>query len=69
MMNKMAVNSRWYPLKHQVVSRQINKHINFGEIWIEYPIVSHYFGFYRKAEFYFDDLTLEDLLNEFIIWS
>ena len=67
-MNKMAANARWYPYKQLVTKRELNMSINFGDIQIEYPSVSHALGFYKKSKYEFDWISFEDLLNDLVMW-
>lgn len=69
LMNKMTANSRWYPLKHLFQSRNFASNMNFGDLAVEIPVISHTFGYYKESKFSFDDDSLEDLLNELVLWN
>lgn len=47
----------------------MENNINFGDIQIEYPVVSQALGYYKKTKFTFDDASFEDLLNELLMWE
>ena len=68
-MNKMTANNRWYPFKQLFMRREFKDNLNFGDLHMELPFLSHAFGFYKKIEFSFNDSSLQELLNELKIWD
>lgn len=69
LMTKLTANNKWIPYVHKITKRDCDFNINFGELAIQIPFVSHAFGFYSKTHFEFSDVTLQYMLNELKLWS
>ena len=68
-MNKMTANNRWYPFNQLIKDRRYESNINFGDLNVNYPCLTHAFGYQRRLEFIFNDTMLDSLLSELIIWE
>ena len=44
-MNKMSANTAWYPYKQFIQSHSLDFSINFGDVQIEYPLLTHTVGY------------------------
>lgn len=69
LMTKMTANNNWIPYIHLITRRKCDININFGDLAIKIPFISHVFGFHKKVLFEFSDNSLIYLLNELKIWS
>ena len=68
-MTKMTANNNWIPFVHMIAKRDCKVNINFGDLTIKLPLVSHMVGFQQGTPFEFSDNTLNYLLNELKLWS
>lgn len=69
LMTKMTANNNWIPFVHLIVKRDCMNNINFGDMAIVIPFISHVFGFQMITQYEFSDNTLSYLLNELTLWS
>ena len=69
LITKMTANTNWIPFVHLFARRQSNININYGDLQIRLPFLSHVFGFQKQVLFEFNDSTLGYLLNELNLWS
>lgn len=69
LMTKMTSNNNWIPFIHQITKRECHLNINYGNLTIKTPFVSHVFGFQQLVLYEFSDSTLNYLLNELKLWS
>jgi len=68
-MTKMTANNNWIPFIHLVAKRDVQININYGDLSIVIPFVSHALGFQMVTQYEFSDNTLSYLLNELKLWS
>lgn len=69
MMTKMTANNNWIPFIHLIAKRDCTININYGDLSIVIPFVSHALGFQMFTQYEFSDNTLSYLLNELKLWS
>lgn len=69
LITKMTANNNWIPFIHMIAKRDCKININFGDLSIKIPFISHVFGFQALTLYEFSDSTLNYLLNELKIWS
>lgn len=69
LMTKMTGNNNWIPFIHLIARRTCDININFGELIIKMPFISHALGVQKQILFEFSDNSLTYLLNELKIWS
>ena len=68
-MTKMTANNNWIPYIHKITRHDSALNINFGNLLVPIPFVTHSFGYYGRVEFEFSESTLNYLLNELKMWS
>jgi hypothetical protein len=68
-MTKMTANNNWIPFIHLIAKRDCTININYGDLSIVIPFVSHALGFQMMTLYEFSDNTLSYLLNELKLWS
>ena len=69
LMTKMTANNNWIPFVHLITKRDCKVNINYGDLSIVIPFMSHVFGFQMVTLFEFSDNTMMYLLNELKLWS
>ena len=69
LMTKMTANNDWVPFLHLIRRGDYKYNINYGDISMFIPYVSHTFGVYQEIKYEFNDMTLEKLLKEVILIS
>lgn len=69
LMTKMTANNNWIPFVHLFAQRQCKININYGDLSIKLPFLSHVFGVQKLTQYEFSDSTLSYLLNELKLWS
>lgn len=69
LITKMTANNNWIPFIHMIAKRDCKININFGDLSIKIPVISHVLGFQALTLYEFSDSTLNYLLNELKIWS
>ena len=68
-MTKMTANNNWIPFIHLITKRDCKINIDYGDLSVVLPFISHVFGFRMLTLYEFSDNTLTYLLNELIIWN
>jgi hypothetical protein len=69
LITKMTANNNWIPFIHMIAKRDCKININYGDLSIVIPVISHVLGFQALTLYEFSDSTLNYLLNELKIWS
>jgi len=69
LMTKMTANNNWIPFIHLIAKRDCQLNINYGDLSISVPLLTHVLGVQLVAPYEFTDKTLNYLLNEFKLWS
>lgn len=69
LMTKMTANNNWIPFIHLIAKRDCKININYGDLSIVVPFLSHAVGHQIVTKFEFSDNTLSYLLNELKLWS
>lgn len=68
-MTKMTANNNWIPFIHKIAKRDCKININYGDLSIVVPFISHALGHQIVTQYEFSDNTLMYLLNELKLWS
>lgn len=68
-MTKMTANNKWIPYIHMITKHDCDLNINYGDIAVQIPFVTHVFGYYQKTPFEFSETTITYLLEELKMWS
>lgn len=68
-MTKMTANNDWIPFISLITKRNCDRNINYGDIVIKIPFVTHVLGHSLPMKYEFSDSTLTYLLNELLIWN
>ena len=69
LMTKMTANNNWIPFVHKITKRDCQLNINYGDLSVVIPFISHVFGHQTITHYEFSDKTLMYLLNELKLWS
>lgn len=69
LMTKTTANNNWIPFIHKITKRECEFNINYGDLAIDIPFVTHAMGFQMVTRYEFSDNTLNYLLNELMLWS
>ena len=67
LMTQMSASTNWIPYFDRIAANQLNTCIDFSEILISVPFITHAYGIYIQIDYQFSDQTLFYLLDELFV--
>lgn len=68
-MTKLTANNEWIPFITKIARREYTQNIDYGNLAIRLPLISHITGHNLLLQYEFSDSTLTYLLNELLVWN
>ena len=68
-MTKLTANKNWMPFGHLIDNKTLASNIDYSNLLVPMPCLSHSMGYYMKVDYQFSNASLLQLLNKLKVWS